>query len=82
MLRDGTCDSKPDFATALAGITLEPHGSLIGKCWATGLPACAPTIATEDSPVGASAPAAGLDTMVALPLIEAGRAKAIVALYF
>ena len=82
VLRDGTCDSQPDFAKALAGIMLEPRASLLGMCWATGLPSLCSDIASEDSPVGVSARAAGLDTMVALPLIEAGRAKAIVALYF
>jgi len=50
--------------------------------WATGLPSLSSSIGTENSPIGASARGAGLDNMVALPLIEAGQLKAIVALYF
>lgn len=82
VFHDGVCDSRPGFADELAGVMLEPRGSLLGMCWATGLPSLSSNIATENSPVGTSARAAGLDTVVALPLMAAGQVQAIVALYF
>ena len=82
VFREGVCDSRPAFAKDFAGVALEPRASLLGMCWATGLPSLSSSIGTENSPIGASARGAGLDNMVALPLIEAGQLKAIVALYF
>jgi hypothetical protein len=82
MFLSGACDVRPDFATTLSTATLDKNGSLLGQCWATGLPAMSQSIATENSPVGASAAAAGLDAMVAIPVIRQGQVRAIVALYF
>jgi hypothetical protein len=46
------------------------------------VPSVSENLAADPTVIGSSARAAGLDTMVAMPVIERGRFKAIVAWYF
>lgn len=82
VLQDGLCDIEPGFAARYRGVAIEYGWGLIGNVWQTGLPAVSEHINTELTPVGVAAAAADLGEIVALPLLEAGRLKAVVALYF
>jgi hypothetical protein len=78
----GQCDSAADLASEYRGVVFERGGGLLGKVWHTGLPVVDESIAGEGSAVGASALKANLSSMVALPVLDAGRIKAVVAMYF
>lgn len=78
----GHCDSVADFAKSYASTQLYPGDSPISRTWITGIPEICESIAQDSSAVGASAKAAGLTTMLALPVLANGRLKAVVAFYF
>lgn len=78
----GHCDRQADFAQDYAATRLTWGDSLIGRVWALGLPAVSESIGDESSDVGASARKADLRSMLAMPVLESGRLKAIVAFYF
>jgi hypothetical protein len=78
----GQCDSTPDLASDYQGVTFERGNGLLGNVWHTGLPAVDEFIASEGSAVGASALKANLFSMAAIPVLEAGHIKAVVAMYF
>lgn len=78
----GHCDRRPAFAEGYAGTRLTPGDSLMGRVWALGLPAVSASIGDERSDVGASAREAELSAMLAFPVLEHGRLKAVVAFYF
>lgn len=78
----GHCDRVPDFAQDYAETRLQPGDSTISRCWTTGMPEISERIGEEGSASGASARKAGLESLLALPVLEAGRLKAVVAFYF
>lgn len=80
--KEGLCDRVPGFARRYDGIVQQDAQSVLGSVLRTGLPAVSSSIAAEDSPVGAAAAAAGLTSVLALPVLEAGRLTAVTALYF
>lgn len=78
----GHCDRKPDFAEDYIGARLLPGDSPISRAWATGIPEINESVGEDSSAVGASAHKAGLESLLALPVLEDGRLKAVVAFYF
>lgn len=82
VLKEGQCDRDGGFVARYRDVVLECGHGLIGTVWATGLPALSEHIDSEKSPVGSAAAAADLNEVVALPILEAGRLAAIVAMYF
>jgi GAF domain-containing protein len=78
----GNCDRLPDFASAYAGTRIAPGAGPLGRAWLTALPVLSASLADDTSPIGAPARDAGLDTLVAIPVLEAGSLKAVVCLYF
>jgi hypothetical protein len=78
----GHCDSVPDFAQDYATIQLHPGDSPISRAWMTGIPEISESVAEDSSAIGVSARKAGLETMLALPVLENGQLKAVVAFYF
>lgn len=79
---DGHCDRVPTFADAYEGIRLEPGSSPLNRVWATGLPEITEKVGEDGSAIGRSAREADLDAMLAVPILDAGRLKAVVAFYF
>lgn len=73
-------------AAAKAGLTCAlalPRGSaMLNRCAETGLPQVTDAMAFEVSVAGVSAHAAGYVEALAMPVVEAGRLKAVVAFYF
>ncbi|MDB5799788.1 MAG: hypothetical protein JWL63_727 [Rhodocyclales bacterium] len=80
--QSGQCDSETDLEQDYEGAAFERGIGLLGTIWQTGMPAVDEFIASEGSAVGASALKAGLSSMAAVPLLDAGRVKAVVAMYF
>jgi hypothetical protein len=82
VLNSGHCDRVPEFTLDHAETRLTRESSLVGRVWALGLPAISENIHEEASALGASAKKAGLSTLMALPVLDAGRLKAVVTFYF
>lgn len=78
----GYCDVVPDFAQDYTATRLYPGDSPISVVWLTGIPVISESVADGSSAVGASARKAGLEATLALPVLEHGRLKAVVAFYF
>lgn len=78
----GDCDRRPGFVLDYHGVQLPRGSCLLSRVAASGVPAVSASIATEASPVGESARQAELAEMLALPVIEHGRLKAVVGFYF
>lgn len=80
-LAGGFCETQGTLATPLDAVTLGPGEGTIGTVFITGVPAVTHTAASEPGDIGRTAEAAGLDSMVALPVIQEGRLVAVVAMY-
>ena len=81
-LAAGDCSVNPGLMRDHAATRLPLGDGPIGRVWATGLPEICETLADEGSAIGASARDAGLHSLLALPLLDGGHLKTIVALYF
>ncbi len=79
---NGRCDRDPEFAQAYLGVTLGRGQGLLAQVAASGVPAVSDHLPDEDTPVGVSALKAGLREMLAVPVIEEGRLKAVVGFCF
>ena len=78
----GFCESLGSLDAAEHSATVDAGQGTVGRpCW-TGIPAFSDEAATEPAGLGASAAAAGLSSLVALPVLQAGRLVAVVAWYF
>jgi len=78
----GDCDQSTQLATDYASVRIAKGEGTIGRIWATGLPAMRDSLAADTSPAGRSAVAAGLEAMVAMPIMNDAGLKAVVAWYF
>ena len=78
----GHCDRVPDFSAAYAGVRLAPGSNPLSRVWATGLPEITRRVGEDGSVIGQSARQADLDDLLAFPILESGRLKAVVAFYF
>lgn len=76
----GFCERNGMLDEPSAGLSLEFGDGAIGRAALTGVPALVGTLAGEPV-VGADASAAGLTSLVAIPVITAGRLKSVMALY-
>lgn len=82
LFQGGDCDRQPDFAAAYAATRIPIGAGPVGKVWLTALPVVVASLAEDTSPIAAPARDAGLDALVAIPVLEAGRLKAVVCMYF
>jgi hypothetical protein len=80
--QSGQCDNTSDLASDYEGAMFERGCGLLGTVWYTGMPAVDEFISSEGSAVGESALKAGLASMAAVPVLDAGRIKAVVTMYF
>jgi hypothetical protein len=78
----GQCDVQADFATAYNSCSIEAGRGAIGQCWLSGIPQVRSTVMTEPSVAEINALAAGLQSIVALPMITNGRLTSVVSWYF
>ena len=78
----GFCESLGSLDSAAHAVTLEAGQGTIGRPGWTGIPAFSEDAAGEPGGIGVSATAAGLASLVALPVLRDGRFVATVAWYF
>lgn len=78
----GDCDLSKAFPQDYVSAAIKPGEGPLGRVWQSGLPETNPAIADDPSVNGRSARKAGLASLLALPVLEAGRLKSIVGIYF
>ena len=76
----GFCEAAGNLDNAAE--SLERGQGTIGQVFQTGVPQLSDDAAGEPAGVGAAAVAAGLTSMVALPILREGRLLAVVAWFF
>jgi hypothetical protein len=82
VLQAGDCDKNPRLAEDYASATIAKGEGAIGRVWLTGIPAIRNGMPDRYSLPERSAATAGLETVLAVPIVDAARLKAIVAWYF
>jgi hypothetical protein len=78
----GFCEVGGSVAPGVAGNEIERGQGTLGRAAFTGVPAVGESAASEPGLVGAAASGAGLEAVVALPVLHDGRLRAVVAWYF
>ena len=78
----GFCEATGTVGEAAADAAVEPGQGSLGRAFITGVPALSDAAASEPGAAGAAARMAGLQSLVALPVLRAGRLVAVVAWYF
>jgi hypothetical protein len=78
----GDCEQNAQLAADYQSAKVGKGDGAIGQVWLTGIPAVRATIADDPSSAGRSAVAAGLTTMVAVPIMQDRGLKAVVVWYF
>ncbi len=81
MFLAGHCDRDPGLASTLDECRIEAGQGCLGRAWFSGIPALTERVADDSSPNGRAAAAMGMTALVAIPILEAGRCKAVVGLY-
>jgi hypothetical protein len=81
VFRAGYCEHLADLAAVYRDAVVPQEGSLLGHVWRTGAPSLSTDLAAEPVTIAQSTAAAGLTTMVAMPVIAQAALKAVVAWY-
>ena len=79
--QSGDCSKGTDLEALYAAKTLGKGEGSIGGAWATGMPALCENLQHDESIAASLACAAGMNQMVALPVIEHAELKAVLAWY-
>lgn len=82
VFESGQCDIDTGFANAYDHMGISPGAGILGNVWLTGIPHVGSVSAVDSSMAETNAQAAGLQTMVAMPIITNGRLSSIVSWYF
>lgn len=80
--QSGDCDKNPDLAANSKSAHLARREGMVGKVWLTGVPLVSENITADLTVIGSSARAAGLNAIVAMPVIEQSRLRAVITWYF
>jgi hypothetical protein len=78
----GDCDIDPEFISAYAELGVARGDGVIGQVWLSGLPVVSSLPVPQPSIAEINAEKAGLNTIVALPMIYQGQLTNIVSWYF
>jgi hypothetical protein len=78
----GDCDQNTQLVTDYQLARIGRGEGTIGQVWSNGIPAVHQSMAEDPSVAGRSAVAAGLNAMIALPITDDARLKAVVVWYF
>ncbi len=78
----GDCDQTPHLAECHGDAHIAPWEGALGEAWQKGVPAVRSSLVFEPGAAARAATAAGLSSMVVLPVIQEGRFRAAVAWYF
>ena len=82
MRSGGFCETTGTVYESASTDFIERGQGTLGRAFFTGVPAIGESAASEPGLVGAAAGVAGLDSVLALPVLRDGRLVAIVAWYF
>lgn len=82
VFRAGDCEIDAAHAAAFKTARIAPDEGMIGEVWLGGMPGICHASDADSSVAGASARAAGLSTMFALPVYSGEFLKTVVAMYF
>jgi hypothetical protein len=82
MFEAGDCDQNPDLASDYQSVGIAKGEGAVGQVWLSGVPAVRDDLVGDPSPTGRSAHAAGLNAMVAVPIMDDHGLKAAVVWYF
>jgi hypothetical protein len=82
IFHSGDCDQNTRLEADYASARIGQSEGTIGEVWRSGTPAVRASMAGDASAAGRSATAAGLDTMLAVPIFDQQGPKAIVVWYF
>jgi hypothetical protein len=77
----GDCDQDAQLSEHYKGVGIPAGEGTIGQVWQSGIPAVRASLAEDPSPPARSAVAAGLDALVAVPIVDHRGSKAVVAWY-
>ncbi len=77
----GYCEHGVDLAAVYRSVVISPDAGTFGRVLNTGAPAIATDVSLEPHPVSASVRGTSLTSMVAMPVLTAGRLDAVVAWY-
>jgi hypothetical protein len=77
----GHCDQDSDIEMNFCSSSIAKGQGTIGRVWLTGVPAVCEDLETDKSVAGRSAQLSGLQSMLALPVIDGVRLAAVVAMY-
>ncbi len=80
--REGFCEVAGGLDLTSAQDRVEKGHGVLGQAFASGVPQVSLQATTEPGGVGSGARAVGLGTVVALPVLQAGKVLAVVAWYF
>lgn len=81
VFQSGHCDQGIDIEMNYCSSSIAKGEGTLGRVWLTGVPAVCEELDTDNSVAGRSAVLAGLDSMLALPVIDGVNLTAIVAMY-
>jgi len=82
VFHSGDCDHTAELAAEYAQAKITKTDGIIGQAWLTGIPVLCDGGEGNRSAAARSAAAAGLDAAMAMPFIQAGELKAVIAWYF
>jgi hypothetical protein len=82
IFQSGDWEQNAELTTDSKSLTIAKGDGTIGQVWLSGIAAVQASLAADTSPAGRSAAAAGLNAMVAMPIMDARGLKAVVAWYF
>jgi hypothetical protein len=78
----GDCEHNPQLAADYQSAKINSGEGAVGQVWSSGVPTVRESMADDPSAAGRSAVAAGLNAMVAMPVMNETGLKAVVAWYF
>ncbi|GIQ74213.1 GAF domain-containing protein [Bradyrhizobium sp. RD5-C2] len=81
VFHSGDCSEQSDLATLYAAKTIGRGEGSIGGAWATGMPALTEHLKQDESIAATLARSSGMNQVVALPVSENARLKAVLAWY-
>lgn len=81
VFQSGHCDQDIEIEMNYRSSSIAKGEGIIGRVWLTGVPAVCDDLNTDNSVAGRSACLAGLQSMLALPVIDGAKLTAVVAMY-
>ena len=79
--RHGDCDQCIEYSSSQASAEIGPGEGTIGQVWQNKIPAVCADLSVDQSVAGQSALSAGLNSLIAMPVMDENSVAAVVAWY-